>query len=775
MKTKSYITSLTRKLPTEEVGNKSQSLIFLQRHHFRIPRTYVLTSKAFDDHMTDGQAMLESLKTEIEGLPDLNYAIRSSTTLEDSEKDSWAGQFETFLNIKGTAQILSSVQKVWESVKREENGYRSTKTAGAVRPKCAVLIQEMVNPVLSGVSFSKNPVTNLNEVVVEAVEGYGEDLVQKGFTPLRWRMHGNSIVEGNKAHPFFPVIKKVVKDSRILERKFGSPVDIEWCFDGKDIYYLQVRSITGLDKFAVYSNLMAREMLPGQIKPLVWSVNIPLVNGTFIRIIEEITGKLSIHPDDLAKSFHYRTYFNIEMLGEIMRKLGLPAETLETMLISDKAGMPKFKPGIRILRHTFRIIRFLYTKLNFELFYIKQYQFLQNEFRSLSSEIETDFSPGNYPHLFNRIFENGGKIAYLNMVIPILMHYYNKKLKKKLQRIGLDYNMLDFRQDFPEFYELSPIFEMEQIRRRIENLSSEIRSQINSPEKLAEYPESSPILHDFNALLSRFGHFSESGNDFSMPKWQEKPELVFQMIMHSASGSSKQGMFFFDEVRYSQLRYPGFRKLYLKAGKFKVFREQTSSLYIFGYGLFRGLFLRLGQELENRNIIGKPEDIFYLSKFEIDQIMEEDDIHLQKEIKTKISARKIEMEETKELQLPTVIYGNEPPVVGGNNLKNLKGVGTSQGKYTGRLNIVKGIADFQSVKPGDIVVIPFSDVSWTPVLVKAGAIVSEAGGMLSHCSIIARELGIPAMVSVDNACVLQNGITATVDGSNGILTIHDNE
>jgi pyruvate,water dikinase len=88
---------------------------------------------------------------------------------------------------------------------------------------------------------------------------------------------------------------------------------------------------------------------------------------------------------------------------------------------------------------------------------------------------------------------------------------------------------------------------------------------------------------------------------------------------------------------------------------------------------------------------------------------------------------------------------------------------------------VKRTDDFDKVCRGDILLIPFSDVSWTHILVKAGAIVSETGGMLSHCSIIAREMGIPALVSVENACALGSGLTATVDGSNGVLTIRDYE
>ena len=60
-------------------------------------------------------------------------------------------------------------------------------------------------------------------------------------------------------------------------------------YDGKQLYYLQLRQITGRKEMQIYSNKMAKEMLPGQIKPLIWSVNIPMVNGTWIQLLEEMT------------------------------------------------------------------------------------------------------------------------------------------------------------------------------------------------------------------------------------------------------------------------------------------------------------------------------------------------------------------------------------------------------------------------------------------------------------------------------------------------------
>jgi pyruvate,water dikinase len=79
--------------------------------------------------------------------------------------------------------------------------------------------------------------------------------------------------------------------------------------------------------------------------------------------------------------------------------------------------------------------------------------------------------------------------------------------------------------------------------------------------------------------------------------------------------------------------------------------------------------------------------------------------------------------------------------------------------------------DFHKLCEGDVLVIPFSDVAWTPLFTKAGAIVAESGGFLSHSSIIAREYEIPAIVSVSSACTLKNDTLVTIDGYQGEIII----
>src|SRR5690606_15573412 len=124
--------------------------------------------------------------------------------------------------------------------------------------KMAVIVQEMVTPVFSGVAFSKNPVTGADEIVVEAVEGTGEALVQGGCTPDRWIYKWGEWVTVPQT-PKIPieVAQQVVDLVRQIAQTFKRDVDIEWVFDGERVNIVQMRDITSLSQVEVYSSRIA--------------------------------------------------------------------------------------------------------------------------------------------------------------------------------------------------------------------------------------------------------------------------------------------------------------------------------------------------------------------------------------------------------------------------------------------------------------------------------------------------------------------------------------
>ena len=87
--------------------------------------------------------------------------------------------------------------------------------------------------------------------------------------------------------------------------------------------------------------------------------------------------------------------------------------------------------------------------------------------------------------------------------------------------------------------------------------------------------------------------------------------------------------------------------------------------------------------------------------------------------------------------------------------------------------MIRGIHEFGKMREGDVLVIPYSDAGWTPLFSKAGAVIAESGGILSHSSIVAREYNIPAVVSVAGACNLTDDVVVTIDGYSGEVLIHE--
>ena len=142
------------------------------------------------------------------------------------------------------------------------------------------------------------------------------------------------------------------------------------------------------------------------------------------------------------------------------------------------------------------------------------------------------------------------------------------------------------------------------------------------------------------------------------------------------------------------------------------------------------------------------------------------------DVRAAIASHKVAMEKFRDITLPNVIYGDEEPPVTERNVACLYGLTTSFGCYTGTVKVVKGISDFNKLLQGDVLVIPYSDVGWSPLFARAGAVVAESGGMLSHSSIIAREYGIPAVVSVNGAMDLHDNMLVTVNGHKGEVIIH---
>lgn len=182
---------------------------------------------------------------------DLNankVAVRSSAVCEDSKENSFAGQFETILNVD-KSNLITSINRCFKSSKNFNVGiYAKEKNILKNNTNISVIVQEMINGDISGVMFTNNPINGDNEIVIECVKGLGESLVQGEKTPTHIivdrkgnikRYLGDEILSKN-------IINELIDIAIKIEEHFAIPQDIEWTIKEDLIYVLQSRPITNI-------------------------------------------------------------------------------------------------------------------------------------------------------------------------------------------------------------------------------------------------------------------------------------------------------------------------------------------------------------------------------------------------------------------------------------------------------------------------------------------------------------------------------------------------
>lgn len=201
-------------------------------------------------------------------------AVRSSATAEDLPTASFAGQQETYLNVKGEVSLIRNVKKCWASLFTERAiYYRHTQGFDHFRVGLAAVVQRMVQSDKSGIAFSIDPVTNdRTKIVIEAIYGLGEYIVQGKVTPDHYEVDKRSFVILNKTLAYqnlkyvrsgfgnreIKLSKREGSSQKLTEQELTSvallvkdienhyyfPQDIEWAIEKGRTYIVQSRPIT---------------------------------------------------------------------------------------------------------------------------------------------------------------------------------------------------------------------------------------------------------------------------------------------------------------------------------------------------------------------------------------------------------------------------------------------------------------------------------------------------------------------------------------------------
>lgn len=719
-------------------GGKARGLRRLQALGLPVPRWTVVPAGAAPEPVLDG--FLDASR---------RYAVRSSSLSEDG-LTSFAGQFLTELDVEGTSEAVTmAVERVRA---RTAHGAHHE----APREPMGVVVQEMVETRLAGVAFSRNPTTGLDEVVIETATtatGVVDGLEAPDRWVFRWGRFTERPREGDAV-----LVERVAREVGRLVESLGHEVDAEWAWDGERLWWLQARPLTGLDRLTVHSRRIAKEVMPGIISPLTWSVNVPVVNGAWIRLLDRAVGPTGFGPHDLARRFGGRAYFDMTALGQVFEKVGMPRDSLEQLLgLEDGPERPPMRPGSGA---TVRLLpRLLVASIVLLARARTAERALAELERSAPREDPSRLSDAALADRVEATMQRASTAAEANIVVPLLANALVGRARRRLEAAGADPDTVDLTADVGGAGDHDPVRALAPVVAALRRLDQDVVAGLD--DDLAAWPDE--LRAATTTYLDRFGVLSDRTTDLTAVTWRERPTAVLALADAGAATGERV-------VRPLASVLPdaprSVRRAAATAGRWQVRREVVSQAYTRTYMALRPLVLEAARRMVDRGVLPRTDDVVHL---EVDEVLGwlrgaalGDDWH----------ARRDDLAAAATYRVPDLVISDDfVPVRADRVLTDITGVGSSAGMHRGPAVIVRSLATAPRIGPGDVLVVPHSDVSWTPLFRHASAVVAESGGVLSHASIVAREHGIPCVVSAAGACDLPPGADLVVDGSAGIVSV----
>ncbi|MGP1385822.1 MAG: glycerol-3-phosphate acyltransferase [Thainema sp.] len=769
--------SLQQSLQADKVGSKAATLAQLYQWGYPVPMGWVL--QAGDDPAAVAEAAQPSGSQPV--------VVRSSAVGEDSETASAAGQYQSMLNI-------ASPEALQDAIVRCLNSYNAP-SAIAYRQEhdipdaqMAVLVQRQIDGAFSGVAFSRDPITCQGDaVVIEALPGGASRVVSGRETPELYRVwitqddfdQASAIAAAADSPDWFlpeesrfdlegegdvppRLIQQVAFLVRHLEACYhGVPQDLEWTFDGQKLWVLQSRPVTTL--LPIWTRKIAAEVIPGTIHPLTWSINRPLTCGVwgdlFTLVLADRVQDLDF--EQTATLHHSYAYFNASLLGQIFRRMGLPAESLEFLTRGAKFSRP---PLLSTLKNSAGLWRLLRREMRLpEDFERDNQQQFQPKLAKLSQDELDTLSPVELLTRMETLLDLLRSATYYSILAPLSLAVRQGVFKVPDAVLN--------RQQSPEVESIRALRAIaDENRSLVLRIAPDCEHSSSVFAALAESPDGQAVLNQIDRFLADYGYLSEVATDIAVPRWQENQHAVREMFTQFVLDPQDEVTHVQPEKTTRQIRNVQ-QRLDLKG--------QVTQTYSRILAALRYTLVALGRHWREIKTLDQTRDIFFLELDEVRQLVADPSEALVQQIQQRIAVRKTHFAADQEMTtVPNLVYGNEPPLfvasrpVTGNTLR---GIGASPGQVEGQVLVLKSFQAMPTMNPETILVVPHTDAGWAPLLARAAGFIAEVGGRLSHGAIVAREYRIPAVMNVQDAMNhLKSGQWVRLDGSQGTVEILDN-
>jgi phosphohistidine swiveling domain-containing protein len=754
-------------------GNKAKGLASLQGHGFR---TLPFTSVCVDGDLVkmDAERVSEAIVSQI-GVSNF-YAVRSSSITEDTDESAAAGQFKTLLGIikESLAEAIKEVAESLPTLADEEEPH-------------GVVIQPLLhsNESISGVMFTHeerwmvNYAPGLCNYVVQ-----GFEVAQRGFHPSgkSWMIKGEDLRQGQlfDAGAGHIVTKEFETNNwtqhlerallqlyRKVQQHYGKPMDVEWTFVDGQLYVLQIRPVTvdWLPELWLFDNSNLAESYTGTVSPMTASVARRLYKYVYEDLLthsgvpKQTVRRHQYVFDNLVKDFNGRMYYVMNHWYSMM--FFLPGyernkENLERMItaeIRQEIFLPESMRPATWLKIAYyplmlwKVLCFPWTKYRFN--YI-----VQKDFNALG---RTNFSTLTTPELqslWNKCERRWLRRWYVTVESDTVLMTFLGWAEKKFSPEELQ-NFLSV--ETPSVKQL----------RDFKALAHEVMQAAPLKEALLAADESIFFtrLEQNQGLQERWTtYFSVFGGRFPNELKLESPSPMddFSALSNAIQEIASSPLLSKGPQAHQKLPW-GIKQLQRYIKQREAFRLLRST----AFGWLRRILLQAGVNAAKADHIQEPDDIFYLK-------IEEWFAGNTDSWKNLITARKAQYAEHSADRYPrsfaTTPTGKAPPYIPATATgESVEGQCVFPGVVHGRLLVM------DEYRPGpwpdfDILVAKHTDPGWSMLISKAKGLVVEQGGLLSHASIVTRELGIPCIIGAPNAtALLEDGGEAVLDAASGTL------
>ena len=780
------------------IGGKGYKLVYFKKNsNLLIPKFKCVRSDFFDNY---DDSSLSELKNELSKFLNKNkkYAVRSSAIDEDSNSHSFAGVHESYLNVK-PEYVIDRIIDVYKSAFTDKAiKYRESmklKNVDKDSIKMSVVIQEMVDADYAGVINTINPVTdNPDEITISVVKGLGEDLVNGSIDGTTYLVTGKTIKVIGEDILNKKLIDKLMEFTYEIIKKTDRFQDIEFAIKNNKVYFLQTRDIT------TYSNINPHERILfidnsniiesyyGQTSYLTYSFAKDVYRDVYTctlkagKVRKNIIDSLSHSLSEMIYYYNGRVYYNMNSWYHVNTIFPFKKSTnyMENMMGVKSSStnykrvkmnfFDMFKLGIQFISKVINIDKLsnaFIEKFNKVVmpYYNKQINLsneeLINLFYKIENEITKDFA-----------------IPIINDCAVMIFYGMLKEKVMKQKKVPDKEDLLSkCISNNGEVESCGSSTKLEEIAKKIQSNATLIYdfNQLDVDDLYNKYHNKDSIIYnDVLDYILKFGSRVTDELKMETITMIEDNKMIYAYLKNIVSLKHSQEN---ENTKKDNLKIPRkLRFLSRLTRKYIRNRERLRLKRTYIYSVVRNIFLCFGRNFVNEKKIDNVFDIFYLTKQELFNNIGEG----KTDLRAIITERKLEEQENlnKTYYDRYVFYRDSNNKINVLEVKSnakkegLTGIPSGAGVITAKATIMNSNKDY--LEKGNIIVTKRTDPGWISLFPLTSGIIVEHGSMLSHSFVVAREMGIPAVVGVANATdIIRNGDIITLDGVRGVITIEN--